>query len=263
MEPNIDKIEQYITGAMAAAERQAFEAEVASDPDLAEEVEAYRLAREAVELSISDQLRDQFRQWGEVEATGTINEEAQVVRLRPRHSLRRVLAIAASVLLILAVGSFWYANDQYAADQLAAGYFDSSSADTRGPVNNQGHPLAEGLEALQSGDYAAADNYFQNIPATDENYADARYFLAQSLHLQGKTDESTDILRGLLDQANINLRESAQWLIVLNYLKNGQVEDPEFQSRLNAIQADTGHSYYQEAEKLDRQLNSFWYKMAN
>lgn len=261
MEPDIDKIEAYITGELTGAEREAFEAELAGNPGLAEEVDAVRLAREAVELSISDHLRTQFLEWQEVEATGSKTEEAKVVTMAPRRNLRRILAIAASVLLILAVGSLWYANDQFGAGQMAMGYYDDIQLDAY--VRGDSNPMLEAVEALKADDFAAADEYFRSVAEDNEQYYYAQYYLGHSLFRQQNYTGSLNVLETLNNSGNRNLREDADWLKVLSYLELEQTNDATFQTLLSAMVDDDGHTYHLDAVQLNDKLGSFWYELAN
>lgn len=261
MEPDIDKIEAYLSGAMTGAERQAFEAEVAASAELAREVDAVRLAREAVELSISDRLRAQFQEWGESPGAEAEPTGARVVQLAPRARLRRLLAIAAGVLLVLVGGSFWYANDQYAAGAIAMDYYQELPLDLS--VRGDTDPLAAAVADLQAGNFEQADAYFRSISAGDDQYFDARYYLAHSLFQQQQYGEALEILETLENTGNINLRENAAWLQALCYLQSGQTEDAKFRSLLSGMIADNDHSYHEQAIKLDKRLSSFWYDLAN
>lgn len=261
MEPDIDKIEAYLSGNMTGAERQAFEAEIGKDQSLAEEVDAVRLAREAVELSISDSLRARFQEWGQTASTETKTEEAKVVTMTPRRSLGRILSIAASVLLILAVGSFWYANNQFSTDTMAAAYYDNVSLDLS--VRGDADPMANAVDALENGNYTEADAYFSSIAEGDDLYFDAQYYLAHSLYRQGAYAASIEQLDNLAAVTNPNLRENGAWLKVLNYLALGQTENDDFQTLLNSMVEDDGHAHHNDAVALDKKLNSFWYQLAN
>ncbi len=60
---NIESIELYLKGAMTPEESQAFEARIQSDPELAEEVEAYRVIFSGFEGLAGDELRDKMSSW--------------------------------------------------------------------------------------------------------------------------------------------------------------------------------------------------------
>lgn len=261
MEPDIDKIEAYVSGEMTGAERQAFEAEMAGNSALAEEVDAFRLAREAVELSISDGLRSQFQEWQETGTNTTKSEEARVVTMTPRRNLRRILAIAASVLLILTAGSFWYANNQFSADNLAVGYYQDIPMDlyVRGGANS----MADAVAAMQAGNFTEAETFFRSIEAGNDQYFDAQYYLAHSLYLQKEYSASIETLNALKEASNNNLKEDGAWLKVLNYLELGQTKDETFQNILSGMLEDEGHTHHSDAVELKNKLNSFWYKLAN
>lgn len=261
MEPDIDKIEAYLSGGMTGSERQAFEAELAADPALAEEVDLMRLAGEAVELSISDSLRTQMQEWREAEQRSARKDEAKVVTLKPRNKLRRLMAIAAGVLLLLAAGGFWYANDQYGAGKLAMAYYEDLS--NYRDIQSSGDPLNEAVQNIRSGAYGAADEYLQNVPPSDPRYADARYLLGHSLYQQGQSAEAINVLGELENTQNLNLKEKAEWLIVLSYLQDQEADDADVRELLDKMVADPDHSYHQKAVELDRKLKSFWYGVAN
>ncbi|MCB0629814.1 MAG: tetratricopeptide repeat protein [Lewinella sp.] len=258
---NIDKIEKYLSGDMAGEERQSFEAEVAANPALADEVDLLRLAREAVELQIGDNLRQQFQEWDQSATQSTTSTEAKVVQMKPRTTLRRVLAIAATVLLLLSAGSFWYANDQYAADAIAGDLYESI-ATTRRP-NSSEDTLEKAIAAIMDKNYAEADQLLQTIQPNDLKYTDARYYLGHSYYQQGQYNEAINILQNLGDNADINLSESADWLRVLSYLELGQTDNTTFQSLLSEMVSNTDHNHHNDAVKLEKKINSFWFKLAN
>ena len=260
---DIDKIEQYLTGKMDGVEQQAFEAELNSNSTLAEELDAHRLAREAIELSIGDSLRGQFQEWHDSTATGTTKEGAKIVKMAPRIALRRVLAVAASVLLLLAVGSYWYANDRYNDPDLAMAFYEDSAIGKLRTGTAANHPLALGLDNMLAEDFAAADDYFNGIAPTDTNYEDARYYLGHSLYLQSRSEEAIQVLQSIQDSSNSNLRQSAEWLLLLSRLQEGQSESSKFQELLDKMLADSRHSYHPKAVELDKQLTSIWHQLAN
>lgn len=261
MEPDIDKIEAYLSGTLTGTERQAFEAKLTQSPELAEEVDVVRLAQEAVELSIEDNLRAQFQEWQSAEMKKNQTAEAKVVKMAPRNTIRRILAIAASVLLLLTAGSFWYANNQFSTEKLAMGYYDDIPMDLY--VRGNSNPMADAVAAMTNENYEEADAYFQQLTIADDQYFNARYYLAHSLHRQGNYVESNNILNALNETENLNIREDGQWLKVLNFLELGQTENTEFQILLSEMIEDDGHTHHSDAKSLNNKLNSFWYKLAN
>lgn len=258
---NIDKIEEYLSGAMAGEERQAFEAEVAANPALADEVGLLRLAREAVELEISDNLRQQFQEWDQSAAKSTEEAEAKVVKMKPRANLRRILSIAATVLLLIAAGTFWFANNQYSSNAIAGDLYSSISTMRR--PNDTENTLNNALDAIRSGDYTQADQLLQTIQPADVNYADARYYLGHSYFQQERYTEAITALQNLGDQADINLRESANWLQVLSYLELDQSDNATFQSLLSGMVSNTDHNHHNDAVELEQKMNSFWFRLVN
>lgn len=263
METDIDKIEAYLSGEMTGADRQSFEAEMAERPELADEVDLCRLAREAVELSIGDQLRQQMQQWQQEEAGADKNRTAKVVKMAPRQSMRRVLAIAASVMLLLAAGTFWYANSNFDSGKMALGFYEELDLRTLRSNAPATDPLAQPKADIEAGSFAAADAFLENVSPANGSYPDARFLLAHSFYRQGRSSDAINILQELIDAPDGLLKDEAEWLTVLSYLQMNETEDTDFQELLTAIAANPDHSYYRKAQQLQEKLHSFWYQLAN
>jgi tetratricopeptide (TPR) repeat protein len=114
-----DKIEAYLQEDLNAAEKAAFEQEMAQNPDLAEQVEMHRFEWDGMEVLLENDLRSNMAQWQEeekqLEATPSVSEgisklkvshkaEEKVMRLETAKSpVRRMyynIAIAASFALL-------------------------------------------------------------------------------------------------------------------------------------------------------------------
>lgn len=263
MEPDIYKIEQYVSGQMTADEQAAFEAAMAADPALAEEVDAYRLAEEVVDLAVEESLREQLREWHTADAPGNQQDSAKVVSLVARRSWRRILAIAAGVLILLFVGSYWYADRQYSSDALALSYFSADDPLSTVRAGGNAHPLAGAIDALRSEDFEQAEAALQAVPPSDENYADARFFLGLNYYLQDRPAQAIDIWQPLENDPNPLLAEKASWYLILAHLRTDEVDKADLLRQLQDITADPDHAYHRQASELAASYQSFWYKLAN
>lgn len=58
-----DKIEAYLLGQLPKEERLAFEQELASNPELADEVKMHKLEHDLMEVLIADETKAQFKEW--------------------------------------------------------------------------------------------------------------------------------------------------------------------------------------------------------
>jgi tetratricopeptide (TPR) repeat protein len=114
-----DKIEAYLQEDLNAAEKAAFEKEMAQNPDLAEQVEMHRFEWDGMEVILENELRSQMTEWQEEETqadatpsvSGIVSSskavkegDVKVVRLDTAKSpVRRLyynIALAASFALL-------------------------------------------------------------------------------------------------------------------------------------------------------------------
>jgi len=102
--PTYHKIEAYLDNSLPAAEHEAFEREIARDPELAQQVELQRFERDAMEVLVEEDLRDDIAGWKKdmLQVYVDKNKEAKRIEMKTRRN--RFLAIAASFLVILAAG---------------------------------------------------------------------------------------------------------------------------------------------------------------
>jgi anti-sigma factor RsiW len=116
---NIERIDRYLNDQMNAEEKQAFDAEIAANPKLAEELSLQRdmnnfLQRKDRRELLQNQLKDIS---GDYFKTEQEQASAKVVQL-PRRRLRWMIAAsAAAVIALLLVWQFLLAPtlyDQYA-----------------------------------------------------------------------------------------------------------------------------------------------------
>lgn len=64
-----EKIEAYLAGRMNEAEKVAFEAQLATDPDLALELEMHRLEHDAMNRLVEQEIKGKFAAWSQEETT--------------------------------------------------------------------------------------------------------------------------------------------------------------------------------------------------
>ncbi len=92
-----DKIEDYLRKQLSPEETTRFEADLAADPALQEQVNLHRLEREMRERMIRDQVRNQVREW----------RENQPPPQKKRPWEKWLWPLLAFVALIVAVGIWW------------------------------------------------------------------------------------------------------------------------------------------------------------
>ena len=266
MEEYFDKIEQYLADAMSEEERSSFEAEVAQNKELREAVEAHRLAQDAMEVMIEDNLRAELQKMQAdtypIQKLRKSDEQGgRVVSLR-RYWPR--LAVAASVLLLIGFFTFQWTGNNYSDSAIAGNFYQPEDLlqeiEVRG--DREESVLATGIKQLEAAQYQEALTTLESIPDTSDFILDATYLKGFGLAQQGNIAQAQEQLQTVIDQKiNPNLADKAEWLYLLMYLNAEDTDNPEFKALLEKISNDPDHSYHASAVKLKKQLNSFWRKL--
>jgi len=264
-------IARYLAGELTPDEQQQFE-ERMKDPAFREEV---ALQRQIIELIATeegsafeedilqdidlnytdDALKVQFEQQSKRLATTskTATNEARV------RSMRRIWAIAASVLLLLVAGALFWANVNYSEKQLASEAY--MQPDTPGTLGG-GNAAADVQEALRlllvEENYEAAEQLLLAIEETDTRFAEAQYFLGHLYFRQGDFAQAIEQYETTLTQADTLPayidRDKIRWNLLLAKLGNDQSVEAE----LEALKQSNNPIYVQKAEALETKLTSFW-----
>lgn len=95
-----DQIERYLQGKMPAGELQAFEAEIAADPELAALVRQHRLERHGLELLVERDLLAKMQAWD--------RETELFQQLQPRRAVVRPMTWMLRIAAVLTVAALGY-----------------------------------------------------------------------------------------------------------------------------------------------------------
>lgn len=259
----IERIEQYETGAMSAAERDAFEAELASNTELQQVYAHYQQANEVVEQRIENSLRSQLQGWA------AESEEA------PRTTAKKVdgkgvflsanwarLAAAASVALLIGWFGWQWAGNHYSDQALFAGHYEKPVGAAFRNGTNVAHPLQPGFDALEAGNLERAATFFSSIPIGDERYAEAQYYLGHTALQQQQYVAALAAFQHCAAGADLRFKEKAEWNALLTAVAAGRTSDQAFTTALDRMIQNTGHSYNTQAIALKKQLESGWRSIA-
>ena len=247
---------------MPDAERKVFEAELASNADLKQAYDAYLLSNEAIEQSIENSLRSQLQTWAAEDVapmTATLGganpmrPAAKVVAMRPNWTR---WAVAASVVLLAGFMLFRWASGGGATsnEALFAANYEMPDVPQMRAGDASTNPLESGYQSVRAGDFAAAADFFQAIPAASEHYAEAQLWLGHAALQLKQYDRSIVAFGNAAQRNDLKVKEKAQWNWVLAHLAAGRTEDAAFRENLQSIANDPAHSYHQQANTLFRSL---------
>lgn len=229
----LTQINNYLDHKLTADDRQAFESQIAKDVALREEVNRQSIIREAVlrkeYKALFKQIHDELaaQEEGTAMRETTIQPEmpGRVVALRWHH-----WAMAASVVLLLGVGWFFFVKGPD-ADQLYTAHF---SAQPKQPTRIP-DPEIMGSSRIPS-------------EQTDSIQVAQAIGLLQT----DNTPKAAEALQKVAQESGNHWGRVAEWYLTLAYLKAD--ERKKARKQLQSIIQDTNHPYYQDAATLLTEL---------
>ncbi|MEZ4941449.1 MAG: hypothetical protein R3D58_11285 [Saprospiraceae bacterium] len=286
--PSDKLIQDYLRGRMPAAERDQFEQQLESDPELAEEVALQRAELAAAERLIESETRAWMREW---------QQPAQPAFRAARFWWLAAVA-AGAVLLIAAIYVFRQpgtttpkdqaeqvappANNPIATETLPAPVPAPQPAPAQKPVaTNPAAPnyLAEARLHFQEpvlsdvrrtntdsvvslirqaqAAYAAADyrRTLDLLAQTDSTRLQSATFLeAHALFHLDRFAEAEARFESLIAQNSRQFRYPAEWGLLICRLANFPKREQVFQQQLDALLDNPQHPYFEQAKNLESAL---------
>ena len=271
-ETKMDKLDQYLLGELKGEELKAFEQEMINDEDLSKDLDLHKAVFEAVsEKEIIDYRAELDKIQVQMDAgTGSAASDNQEVKPQAtirRLNIRRVLAVAASVAVLLVAG--WYVMQSgglggpMTADEVFAANFEAPSIEdvaSRSDDFEKPKMIDQFLDRL----YNSEDNFKQSFKAKDyeaalkalntmlgadskfENHSEQTYYYNRGitlLHLENYKDAArafNKVKRG-------EKLEDALWYKAMAYLKTDTTKAKE---TLAEISQRNGHPKAAQATKM-------------
>jgi hypothetical protein len=228
-EQYLDLFEEYYFGEMTEESRSVFEQRLENDVDFAE---AYAVFKK-LQAGLKDEGRRNFAhalQNAQAELEKEFFFEEQTPAKVRRLPLRRILAVAASVAILLVVAwRLW--PDTRSGEQLFAQHFNldtegaESYASGRGFAGEADADLLNAIADIQNQDFTAARARLEEIQnAADPT--DMRDQFAQLLQAQldlrdQRTAQALPALSELAANDNFPDQTAARWFLGLAYLQGG------------------------------------------
>ncbi|NJC27362.1 tetratricopeptide repeat protein [Neolewinella antarctica] len=246
-----ERIDNYLLGLGSPEERLELAEEISQNSDLKTQLVDTQSAMDAVEFFEDDQLKQRLRAaearfQSDRVTDGANAPEAKVRPLPPRrNSTSRWLAIAASVLLLLAAGWFIFEyNSPQSPAQLAQANFTPYENIAFDFVRGADDSIeADAFRAYERGNYARAADNLALLPAS----AQRSFYRGQALLAQGKFAEAEPIFLEL-SQSTFGLNRHSEYYRAVAQLGLGNVERAE--AMLGAIDEQPDHPLRAEAENL-------------
>ncbi len=158
MNETLDYIESYFENGLTAEERMRFEQRISTDTSFANEVAFYIQARQALRNEL---VQDKEKSWQSVPAVAP--KLAPVIPIKKPSPLRRWMAVAAGVVVVLGISIAFLLSNTNSAVQLAKSYSDSAFEQLSLTMDASRDSLQQGIAAYNAGKWDEAEKLFDGI----------------------------------------------------------------------------------------------------
>lgn len=208
-------IEAYLLGRLPVDEIADFDKAMAQNEELYNTVNEQRKRIASIELTEKAILKEHFQQ---------LDKKHQAAE---KKQLRSVLAIAASLLVLVAAGYFIYQATKSAdTHQIYISHYTPYPVIEQGILRGENgtHQVEQGLQAYEQGRYSAAIDLLDRYLTKDTGNVFVQFYLGLSFLSNDQAGQAVEVLKPISERANFKLAYQAKWYLGLAYLKTGAIE---------------------------------------
>lgn len=242
-------IERFLSGIMTDQEKQGFEKQLEEDPSLQQELDLHRQIETTLKGEKVHQLRDVLKKvdknWQAPEAP----KEAIVKTF----NFKKILSIAAAVLVLLVAYQFFSTTKNASSEALFADNFQTYkmvlNQRTLSDTDNNSFDaklINQGISAYEEKNFALAAATFQKLQEQHNNIVAFQFYRASSELSLENTDIAIRLLEEISSKSGHLFVEQTQWYLALAYLQKEENEKARLQ--LQAI--PKGAYQYDAAQKI-------------
>lgn len=244
---NSETIEKYLQQEMDTHEREKFVAQIRANPALEAEVAAQQMVMETYKnkglIEFSNRLE---------RIQGKQNEVAKSIPMRKRY---RYWLVAASILVLILLGSSWYVQQNYSNEMLAQTFYekDLPMASRARDISSNNPQLEKVKTAFTEADYTTVILAKTDFLPRDPYYLEYHFWLGCAYFQTQQNDLAITTFKEVVNSTNIR-KERAEWMLALTYLQADQ--STVAKQYLTPIANDPQHDFKSEAANLLNQLGS-------
>ncbi|MEM9326771.1 MAG: hypothetical protein AAGA85_13990 [Bacteroidota bacterium] len=252
MEANIEVlelIERFHEGKLRGKELEAFQERQKTDSEFAQLVNDLRTTFQTIDAVGRQEFREEVALW---ETEIASNEQSTS---RPVIPLRRWMAVAASVLIVVVpLGYFYFTSQSVNKEELFASNFQpyENLLASRSDEENDSKALDSGLQLYEQENYRAAAEQLEAHASQFPDDLAAKFYLAEARLASNQPNAALGFYQQVAEDPTNAFRELAEWRIALTYLTLAS-SDPLSQ-QLNLILQQEGHEYREAAKQLQTEL---------
>lgn len=209
--------EDYLLGQMTAERKKSFETNLVKDLDLQNEFDEFKALFQTVEEAGMRAKLKEFHQ--DMDKNG--------VPVRQLNPPRRKFnfRIAATVLLLLSVGGFWFFNRTDPYERLFKEYYTQDPGLPTVMGSNDNYEFYEAMVDYKQGHYDVAIEKWEKLLEKKPENDTLNYFLGSAYLANDNTQKSFPYLENVAGNDSSTFRDEALYYLGLGYLKIGRVAD--------------------------------------
>jgi tetratricopeptide (TPR) repeat protein len=238
-EYTFEEIEAYLAGTQSDEMTIQIEEEMRNNPSFAEAVEKHRNAHSLVQHYAIGQLKNKVKR-------------IQTENVKAKATTIPWMRIAASLLIVVIAGGYFFIRNEYRADQLFEDSFTAYPNQFSVMGSAENNFFTEGLQHYDSHEYEEAIASFSKIPSENEFAVPSRLYLGISYLALNQPAPSISTFEKLIEKGT-TYSDAARWYLALAYLKNG--DELKARNLLDDIVRIKGFQS-QQAERLLQKLKS-------
>jgi len=226
----LERIERFITGAMAQQEASAFAGELSTDVVLQEKTEEVKLLLSGINEFSLEQKLESFHK--EIKPPASKKN----VRVIP---LRRLL-VAASVIVVVSLSLWWFFQSQNTNDKIYGRYYSPDSGLATMMSSSSRYNFDKAMVEYKNGEYDKAITAWQNLLKTKSNDDTLHYFIACASQAKKDYESAIENFQQVVKNPASAFYKDACWYLGLVYLKKGEsVQAEEYIKRSDRPEAET------------------------
>lgn len=237
---DMEWIDRYLSGLLAADERELFEQQIQTDNAFRQQVEIVAALRKGILQAGRKELLEEIKAWDK--------EAPSRVQTIPLWRQAAVIRIAALLIIGLSIFLLW--PKEGAEPDLFAKYFEPYPnvimPTVRGNENEDSTTIQKAYRTYDQGDYTEAILLFEAVNPQDEGVL---MYLGSSYLATGQAEKAIPILKKLEAESGL-FADEARWYLVLAYLQSGNKEQA---NRL--LSGSWPERYSQKTKEISQQID--------
>lgn len=245
-EKNIDLIEAFFQGKLKGSELTSFLERRREDPAFDEAAEDYLLIFHGLRTQGERDFTQKLQKW-EQEIEGA--KQAKVV------PMRRYLAIAATLLILLVPITYWFIYNYNTAktnEDLFSSYFQPYG-DVISVRSSEVNNLELGMTYYNEKQYDKAIEYLELVADDDPQKKAADLYLGIAYLATNQTEKGKVVFSSLTEGDADFFKEVAEWNLALTHLKEG--DNQSAKDVLKRISDEENHLFKSESASLKQELD--------